>query len=119
MYKSCTPCAEVSRLSGLGVGGPSILGYPILQVWMLLGPLGLRYTVFQAFLILTSLSAATMRYTTDIKKSTPQLLKTFAGNMEEAHGEFDPRWHLAYLTEGGREVCFQVTPGGYREISES
>lgn len=86
MYKSCTPCAEVSRPSGLDVGGPSILGYPIFQVWTLWGPLGLRYTVFQAFLILTSLSAATMRYTTEIKKSPPQLLKKFAGNMEEDDG---------------------------------
>lgn len=51
-----------------------------------MGPLGLRYTVFQAFLVLTSLSAATMRYTTEIKKSPPQLLKKFAGNMEEADG---------------------------------
>lgn len=84
MCKSCTLCGEVSCLSGLDVLGPSILGYSHLPGVDALGPLVLRRPVLQAYLILASLSAATMKYSTEIKKSPPHLLKKFAGNMEEA-----------------------------------
>lgn len=80
-------CADVSRLPGVDALGPFVLGYPIFQVDAV-GPPVLRCPVFQAYLIPASLSAASMRYTPEFKKSPPHLLKKFAGNMEEAVGLF-------------------------------
>ncbi|MEJ1274241.1 hypothetical protein NN561_005123 [Cricetulus griseus] len=70
-------CADVSRLPGVDALGPFVLGYPIFQVDAV-GPPVLRCPVFQAYLIPASLSAASMRYTPEFKKSPPHLLKKFA-----------------------------------------
>lgn len=106
--------------SRFGWSRPSILGYSHLLGVDALGSLVLRCPVFQAYLIPESLSAATMKETTEIKKSPPHLLKRFAGNMEKPAGAVClENLHLAYLIKGGSEVCFQVTPGGHLEISES
>ncbi|XP_042118683.1 testis-expressed protein 29 isoform X4 [Peromyscus maniculatus bairdii] len=56
------PCADVSRLPGVDALGPSVLGYPIFQAW----------------LIPATLSSDSVRYSPEIKTSPPHILKKFA-----------------------------------------